>query len=653
VNDHLLDRFTVAVGKQYLIEGEIGRGGMAVVYRAVDLRLHRAVAIKVLPPELAFNPDVRMRFIREAQTAAQLTHPNIVPIYAVDEREGMVYFVMALVDGESVGARLAREGAWPADRVAPVLRDVADALAYAHERGVIHRDIKPDNILIDRASGRPLVTDFGIARAAVGETRITATGVAMGTPAYMSPEQAVGEREIDGRSDLYSLGVVGYQMLAGETPFKASNTPAMLVKHVSERPRPVREKRPDCPPYLAVAIDRALAKRPDDRWSSAAELRNALAGALASERPNRLDPLPPIAAPLGSSAPVLTPFEHQRAFDRQRIPEPPSPRPPEFPLPPAGLSRHELKRWHKMQARMMSDYVRRTRGHEYDDRPLEQRVIAFRRSVVRFALVSPMLLAVNAAMQGVPWFLVPTAFMLFDTFRKGGSIWSDGIGPFDAFRKGIRARLRGQTLPSSGAPDAAGRALPSNAAAPFPAPTAADPYAFAPREVLASRYGDYVRQAAADRALVRDIIGGLRTVEREMIPDVTPTVDALAQRVGGLSTTLHRLDADVSGSSLGALDERIAALKSEIETLDRDRRLSLLERQRASLNDLLERRKSLVAQLESAALALQNLKYDLLKLRSSGIAAALDDVTSATQEARALSRDIGHVLEAADDLRRI
>src|SRR3954451_7429110 len=133
---------------------------------------------------------------------------------------------MAYIDGESLGVRHEREGAWPIDNTVRVLRDIADALAYAHARGVVRRDIKPDNILIDRASGRPLVTDFGIARAAAGETRITATGVAVGTPAYMSPEQAVGEREIDGRSDLYSLGVVGYQMLTGETPFKASNTPA-------------------------------------------------------------------------------------------------------------------------------------------------------------------------------------------------------------------------------------------------------------------------------------------------------------------------------------------------------------------------------------------------------------------------------------------
>src|SRR4051812_38673819 len=254
---------------------------MAVVYRATDLRLHRPVAIKVLPPDVAFNPDVRTRFIREAQTAAQLNHPNIVPIYSVDERDasGLVYFVMSFVDGESLGVRLSREGAWPVDQTVRVLRDVADALAYAHTHGVVHRDIKPDNILIDRASGRPVVTDFGIARAAAGETRLTVTGVAVGTPAYMSPEQALGEREIDGRSDLYSLAVVGYHMLVGETPFKAANTPAMLVKHVSERPRPIRDHRPDIPAYLAVAIDRALSKRPDDRFADAAEFRDALDGA--------------------------------------------------------------------------------------------------------------------------------------------------------------------------------------------------------------------------------------------------------------------------------------------------------------------------------------------------------------------------------------
>jgi serine/threonine-protein kinase len=220
VPDNLFDRVTIAIGTQYLVDGEIGRGGSAVVYRGTDLKLGRQVAIKVLPPELAFNDSVKTRFIREAQTAAGLSHPNIVPIYSVDEQGGIVYFVMGLVLGQSVASHLATDRQWPADRTERVLREVADALAYAHSRGVIHRDVKPDNILIERDTGRALVSDFGIARASEGESRLTLTGVAVGTPAYMSPEQALGERELDGRSDLYSLGVVGYQMLTGEQPFR-------------------------------------------------------------------------------------------------------------------------------------------------------------------------------------------------------------------------------------------------------------------------------------------------------------------------------------------------------------------------------------------------------------------------------------------------
>jgi serine/threonine protein kinase len=632
VNDYLRDRITVAVGTEYLIENEIGRGGMAVVYRATDLRLHRTVAIKVLPPDVAFNSDVRARFIREAQTAAQLSHPNIVPIYAVDEKDNgsIVFFVMAYVDGESLGARLKREGAWPVDQTVRVLRDVADALASAHAHGVVHRDIKPDNILIERATGRPMVTDFGIARAAAGEARLTVTGVAVGTPAYMSPEQALGERELDGRSDLYSLAVVGYHMLTGETPFKASNTPAMLVKHVSERPRPVREKRPEVPAYLAVAIDRALAKRPEDRWADAAEFRDALDAARASSR-YRPPPAPPPLPP----PPAVQPLPIAAS--------------PAFPPPPPGLSRGELKHWYRVQRRQ-SDMVIRGQiqavaSQSYDDRPIEDRVIAFRRSVVGFAVATPMFFAINIATTNFPWFFIPSAFMLLDALRKGGSIWSDGVGPFEAFKKGIRARLRAQRgLPPAGMPQA------SLSAPRTPEQMAAE---LAPAEVLSGPHGEIVRRAAADRGMMRDIVVGLGAVEREMIPDVGPTVDALAQRVGALATTLHRLDADVSGASLGALDARIASLITEPETAERERRLSLLQRQRASLHDLLERRRSLANQLESAGLMLQNLKLDLLKLRSSGFGAAIDDVTSATQQARALSRDIGHVIEAADDLKKI
>ena len=656
MNDYLRDRVTVAVGSQYLIESEIGRGGMAVVYRATDLRLHRTVAIKVLPPDVAFNADVRARFLREAQTAAQLNHPNIVQIYSVDEADGgsLVYFVMAFVDGESLGVRLTREGAWPIDRTVRVLRDVADALAYAHARGVVHRDIKPDNILIDRASGRPMVTDFGIARAAAGETRLTVTGVAVGTPAYMSPEQAMGEREIDGRSDLYSLAVVGYHMLSGEVPFKAANTPAMLVKHVSERPRPIRELRPDVPAYLAVAIDRALSKRATDRFADAAEFRDALDGAIAG--PNSVNRATASAA--GSNRASYVGAVPDLQPDRSSAPVPAP-----FPAPPPGLGRRELKEWYRAQRRLaltqqlagapgglvVNDRLYKFKS--YDDRPLEERVLSFRRSVFAWLGWSAVFFGINVSTHGPgPWFLIPSGVMFVGVLRRGGSIWSDGVGPIDAFKKGIRAKLRAQrgeaVVGLPGASPELAQVRPKLS----PEELAEQ---LAPRDVLAGTHGDAVRRAAADRALMHDIAAALRPVERDMIPDIVPTVDALAERVGAVATTLHRLDADVSGANLGSLDKRVAALETEPDTPDRERRLWLLRRQRSSLHDLLDRRQSLANQLESAGLMLQNLKLDLLKLRSSGIGSAIEDVTSATQEARALSREIGHVVQAAEELKKL
>jgi len=241
MTDPLFPRVVAAIGQQYELESEIGRGGMSVVYRARDVRLNRSVAIKVLPPQLAYDPAIRTRFTREAQTSAQLAHPHIVPIYDVGEREGVAYFVMSIVTGGNLATHLAREPRQPINEVRRILAEIADALAYAHARGVIHRDIKPDNILLDGGSGRALVTDFGIARAMEGDTRLTATGIAVGTPTYMSPEQAEGEREIDGRSDIYSLGVVAYQMVTGRVPFTGGNSMALLLKHVTERPRSIAE----------------------------------------------------------------------------------------------------------------------------------------------------------------------------------------------------------------------------------------------------------------------------------------------------------------------------------------------------------------------------------------------------------------------------
>src|SRR5688572_3514829 len=276
MSEALHDRVVAAIGAHYELETEIGRGGMSVVYRARDLRLNRPVAIKVLPPELAHDPAIRARFTREAQMSAQLSHAHIVPIYDVGEREGIAYFVMALVSGSNLGAHLSREPRQPVDEVRRILGEIVDALAYAHLRGVIHRDIKPDNILLDRQTGRAIVTDFGIAWAMETGARLTATGIAVGTPTYMSPEQAVGERELDGRSDIYSVGVLGYQMLTGRVPFEAGNSMALLLKHVTERPRAIADLRPDTPRALRETVERAMMKAPEDRWPTAAAFRDAL-----------------------------------------------------------------------------------------------------------------------------------------------------------------------------------------------------------------------------------------------------------------------------------------------------------------------------------------------------------------------------------------
>jgi hypothetical protein len=438
-------------------------------------------------------------------------------------------------------------------------------------------------------------------------------------------------------------------MLAGDTPFNAKNTPAMLVKHVSERPHPVRKRRPDTPAYLAVAIDRALAKRPEDRWADAGEFRDAIDGALMSSRgeykpsspPRHRDPLPEPAAPFAPVAPYVEPIGLGL-----------SPQP--FPFPPPGLSRGELKHWYRTQRRLAMRsghlYVDASR-YRYDERPLVDRVIAFRRSAVSFAVLSPLSFVAAVGTHAAPLFFIPSALLLLNALRKGGSIWSDGVGPIEAFSKGIRKKLRAAR--GDDADDPRSHVLPPaviQRPKKTPEQLAAE---LAAADVLAGPHGDAVRRAAVDRRMMKDIAAALRPIERELIPEVGPTVDALAERVGSLATTLHRLDADVSGASLGALDQRIASMTTEPETTERERRLTLLQRQRASLHDLLERRRSLANQLESASLMLQNLKLDLLKLRSSGIGSEIEDSTSMTQEARALSRDIGNVVEAAEELKRI
>ena len=262
---------------RYTVEREIGRGGMGVVYLARDLALERQVAIKVLPPQFATQPDLRDRFMRETRTSASLSHPNIVPIHAVEERQGLVYYVMGYVDGETLAQRVRRVGPLPVPDAVRVLQEVAWALSYAHGRGIIHRDVKPDNILVERATGRAFVLDFGIARVQTAVT-MTSLGESLGTPHYMSPEQAAGER-VDLRSDLYSLGVVAFYALTGKLPFDAQGVQAILAMHITKPAPPIASVRPGLPPRLAEAVDRLLAKDPAERFASGEEFVSAIQGA--------------------------------------------------------------------------------------------------------------------------------------------------------------------------------------------------------------------------------------------------------------------------------------------------------------------------------------------------------------------------------------
>jgi predicted Ser/Thr protein kinase len=268
-----------ALGRRYAIERELGRGGMGIVYLARDLTLDRPVALKTLPADLAADPRTRERFLREAKTAAHLSHPNIVPIYHADEIDGHAFFAMAYVDGESLAQRLTARGPLPPSEAVRYLKEVAWALAYAHARGVIHRDIKPENILIERGSGRALVTDFGIARDG-REQGITLTGNVLGTVHYMSPEQAAGDF-LDGRSDLYALGVVGYYILSGVFPFDSSSASAILVAHVTRDAPPLSSVAPSVPQRLGSVIDRSLSKDPVERYPTGEDLAEALDDALA------------------------------------------------------------------------------------------------------------------------------------------------------------------------------------------------------------------------------------------------------------------------------------------------------------------------------------------------------------------------------------
>jgi serine/threonine-protein kinase len=539
---------------------------------------------------------------------------------------------MSLVMGGNLATLLGREPRQPIDEARRLVCEIADALGYAHLRGVIHRDIKPDNILLDGHSGRAMVTDFGIARAIEAGTRLTITGNAVGTPTYMSPEQAVGEREVDGRSDIYSLGVLAYQMLTGRVPFTGGNSMALLFKHVSETPRPIVELRPDVPKALSEAIERALAKSPDDRWPTAAALREGILsdeaispswrsenrGAVryTSPRPDgaRRDRSPrdgvralsprrgsPVAqgrvvaiSPLTGSEIVIEP-EHLASLTPEQ--------------------RADLRLWHGRVN--LLDRIKAMRGYTW-------------------ATIAAMMASIGAlaGVEAVPPLVfapIIPMYMTVKTWRRGKSLRAAGL----KLRRVLLMPRARSVIP-----------------APPPPPSKRHLEKVAPREVLDSAQGAAVRRAVEEKSAILAIVRKLSKADRALLPDLEPTVNGLVERVVSLAQTIHRLDQSFDPRMIDEIDARIAEVESD-SSPDGQRRVALLRRQRSTLEELVRRRAALVRQLDSAGLALGNLRLDLIKVQSSGLQSALSDVSTATQEARALSREIGTALDAAEEMKSL
>ena len=625
----------------YELDCEIGRGGMGIVYRARDRRLKRTVAIKVLPPELAFRSEIKTRFLREAETAAQLSHPNIVPIYTVDEAEGLVFFVMAYVDGDNLAKRIYDRGVLPIDDARRILRDVADALAYAHERGVVHRDIKPDNIILSSQSGKPMVTDFGIARAvSEGDSRLTATGMAIGTPAYMSPEQAAGERAIDGRSDLYSLGIVAYQMLAGEPPFVAGSTPAMLVKHISERPMSIQQRRSDVPDDLARAVMLLLEKEPANRFPSAAALVAAIdTGSVPETRSTRdsspgfiLEPPPP------------------RTSGGERVPT-------HSPLPAAPFPSGE----EQIYVPTVEDAVRW-------EAPEVQK---FRRKLAPYLFVNGVIV-IASLIGDRDFFGITVLWSIYMAF-KYARLWADGYDWRDVFRQPrdrelidvfddammrvraifdrkqrqeLRERSRARNLARRSGSRPAERALGSSA-----------PVGDASAASAAGRHAERIRQAAYDRDEINRILDTLPPSDRNRLGEVQRSALALYDKVQALALSLSGLERSLAPGAAESIDAEITRLEGAANPLDRAaseervRRLAYLRRQRRAIVDLVRRRDEALEKLDTCALALQNMRLDVVRLRAG--AQTHQNITTLAVNALSLADSVDSALYVADEMGRI
>ncbi len=619
----------------YELDREIGRGGMGIVYLARDRRLKRRVAIKLLPPELAFRGEIRTRFLREAETAAQLSHPNIVPIYSVDEREGLVYFVMTYVEGDNLAARLHDGGAMAPDEARRILLEVARALSFAHERGVVHRDIKPDNILLDRQDGRVMVTDFGIARAVSdSSSRLTATGMAIGTPAYMSPEQSMGDREIDGRSDLYSLGVVAYQMLSGELPFNANSTPALLVKHLSETPVPISHKVAGIPADLARAVMMLLEKEPANRFPSAAALVTALE---TGEVPELIGG-PAIALGRGNTRPV-------DSFGSVA----PRPNTADNYLAYEAPSGDDLARWNNEDVR------------------------AFRKKLAPWVIVGGV--SVTLSVFGGPDFAGLWGMYSIYLAWKYAKLWTNGYDWRDVLKEpkdrlffdvvsewtdNVKAlwdpKKRAEMRERERIRGRRGIAMFERAGA---NPMLAARPALSPRDLssLAGSHARQVQEAQRNRDDILRLVEGLPKKDKELMGDVPGTAVSLYQKAEALALSIGELERGVAPGSAAQLDNEINRLEAEANPLDtraseeRVRRLAYLKRQRRAVADTGGRLAQSKEKLESCLLALQNMRLEVVRLRSGP--QTYQSITSVAEKAIALGREVDSAMYAKDEIAKM
>jgi eukaryotic-like serine/threonine-protein kinase len=631
----------------YEIDAEIGRGGMGIVYCAKDKRLKRNVAIKLLPPELAFRTDIRSRFLREAETAAQLSHPNIVPIYNVEERENLVYFIMAFIAGDNLATRLQKEGALDAGEVRRILREVADALAFAHKRNVVHRDIKPDNILLDADTGRAMVTDFGIARALTdtGDSRLTATGMAIGTPAYMSPEQSAGESEIDGRSDLYSLGVVGYQMASGDLPFIAPNTPSMLVKHLSEMPQPVDERRPDLPMDLSRVIMMLLEKDPANRFPDAESVVVALSSGVMPTL--RTLQSPAGTGQRGGAYPMAAPTHHRAGTATTRT--------------GGGLrgggapSPDDLDRWNAA--------------------PVKK----FRKKLAPYLAVNAILVPLSIFGDG--GFLVVTAFWSIGMAVSYSKLWQEGFNWRDVFRqprdrlifdvaaetiddaralfdetKREQVRARARARASAGLFNDRAPAVTSGRGtmprSPLPGESNNPPMLPADN----SPYGSALASVRTDRDEIYRQVQAMSKDEKEQIPDVQQSADAIYRKAMQVAGVLAELDLRDTRDTPESIEKEITSLESQANPLDyraseeRVRRLAHLKRQRRVIADLTKRRTDAETKLEHCRQLLRSMRLELLRYRSAGMSGASNGLTMVTQQAQSVVKEMGYLSDAAAEV---